>query len=55
MPSTTLPNNQTEFAKWCYNTGPTCKDQNIQCAYCSPIQSTTDVYKNIPKSINFIR
>ena len=32
MPSTTLPNNQTEFAKWCYNTGPTCKEDTIKCA-----------------------
>lgn len=31
MPSTTLPNNQTEFAKWCYNTGPTCKEDTIKC------------------------
>ena len=51
MPSTTLPNNQTEFAKWCYNTGPTCKESSIDCASpYTPIQSTTDVYKNIPKT-----
>ena len=32
MPSTTNPNKQTEFAKWCYNTGPTCKEDTIKCA-----------------------
>ena len=33
MPSTTIPNNQTSFAKWCYSTGPTCKEKSI---YCTP-------------------
>ena len=33
MPSTTIPNNQTSFAKWLYNTGPTCKEKSI---YCTP-------------------
>jgi hypothetical protein len=33
MPSTTIPNNQTSFAKWCYGVGPTCKESAI---YCSP-------------------
>ena len=33
MPSTTIPNNQTSFAKWCYQVGPTCKEKSI---YCSP-------------------
>lgn len=32
MPSTTMPNKQTEFAKWCYNTGPICKEKSIECA-----------------------
>lgn len=32
MPSTTMPNKQTEFAKWCYNTGPICKEKTIKCA-----------------------
>ena len=31
-PSTTIPNNQTAFAKWCYNTGPTCKEKSLYCA-----------------------
>ena len=26
MPSTTIPNNQDQFAKWLYKTGPTCKE-----------------------------
>ncbi len=26
--STTIPNDQTEFAMWCYGTGPTCKEGN---------------------------
>lgn len=33
MPSTTIPNNQTSFAKWCYGVGPTCKESSI---YCTP-------------------
>ena len=46
-PSTTIPNNQTAFAKWCYNVGPTCKESSI---YCSPEMNqvpyldTTDTY-----------
>ncbi len=47
MPSTTIPNNQTSFAKWCYGVGPTCKESSI---YCSPEMNqvpyldTSDVY-----------
>ena len=33
MPSTTIPNDQTTFAKWLYQVGPTCKEKSI---YCSP-------------------
>ena len=32
MPSTTIPNEQTSFAKWLYATGPTCKEKSIYCA-----------------------
>ena len=32
MPSTSMPNDQTAFAKWCYSTGPTCKERNLYCA-----------------------
>ena len=50
MPSTTIPNKQTEFAKWCYNTGPTCKESSINCTTeWSPVQNTTDVYKYVPR------
>lgn len=47
MPSTTIPNNQTSFAKWLYSVGPTCKENSI---YCSPEMNqvpyvdTSDVY-----------
>jgi hypothetical protein len=48
MPSTTIPNNQTSFAKWCYSTGPTCKETSIYCASTmDPIHvlDDTNVYK----------
>jgi len=33
MPNTEAMNRQTEFAKWCYMTPPTCKEGNgLQCA-----------------------
>ena len=33
MPNTEAMNRQTEFAKWCFMTPPTCKDGNgLQCA-----------------------
>jgi len=32
MPSTSMPNDQNAFAKWCYSTGPTCKERNLYCA-----------------------
>lgn len=32
MPATSMPNDQTAFAKWCYSTGPTCKERNLYCA-----------------------
>lgn len=31
MPSTTIPNEQTSFAKWCYKSPPTCKEDTIRC------------------------
>lgn len=32
VPSTTIPNDQTGFAEWCYGTGATCKEGNgMQC------------------------
>jgi hypothetical protein len=51
MPSTTIPNNQTEFAKWCFNTGPTCKEKSMYCASpYTPIESTTDIFTNVQLS-----
>jgi len=32
MPSTTIPNNQTSFAKWCYKQSSTCKEDAVKCA-----------------------
>ncbi len=32
MPSTTVPNDQTGFANWCYKLPKTCKEGNgVQC------------------------
>jgi hypothetical protein len=31
MPVTDLTGNQTAFAKWCYATGPTCKEKSSEC------------------------
>jgi hypothetical protein len=31
MPSTTIPNEQTAFAKWLYMSPPTCKEDTIRC------------------------
>lgn len=31
-PVTTIPNSQTEFAHWLYNTGATCKERSIACS-----------------------
>jgi len=40
MPSTEVVSNQTSFAKWLYNTGPTCKEDTIKCtAEWSPIET----------------
>lgn len=50
MPSTSMPNDQTAFAKWCYNTGPTCKERTLYCApIYSPVKDTSDAYKYVPK------
>lgn len=44
MPSTQIPNEQTSFAKWCYNTGPTCKEDS---KYCSVGQIVTPEFPSI--------
>jgi hypothetical protein len=33
MPSTTIPNDQDGFAKWCYGTGASCKEGNGMKCY----------------------
>jgi hypothetical protein len=32
-PIQTIPNNQTDFANWLYNTGPSCKENTEYCTY----------------------
>lgn len=32
MPSTTIPNKQTEYAKWLYGQSSTCKEDGVKCA-----------------------
>ncbi len=52
MPSTTIPNEQTAFAKWCFATGPTCKEDSKYCSVGQivvpefPSISTTNPYEN---------
>ena len=33
LPVVTIPNNQTEFARWLYDTGPRCKEDTSKCTY----------------------
>ncbi len=35
-PINTIPNNQTEFAKWLYDKGPTCKEKTSECVNTIP-------------------
>tara|TARA_B100000674_G_C37229600_1_gene640767 strand:- start:38 stop:496 length:459 start_codon:yes stop_codon:yes gene_type:complete len=30
-PNNKIPNDQTEFAKWLYDNGPTCKEKTVEC------------------------
>lgn len=40
MPNTQATNDQTSFARWCFGTGPTCKEDGIKCAAeWSPIET----------------
>lgn len=51
MPSTTIPNDQTAFAKWCFNTGPTCKEKTLYCAPpFSVVNDTSNVLKEVPRN-----
>ncbi len=53
MPSTTIPNDQTSFAKYCFATGPTCKEDSIYCSVGQiplpefPSISTTNPYTHV--------
>jgi len=44
MPSTTIPNDQTSFARWCYLSPPTCKEDSIRCVpeTVAPVQPHMD-------------
>ena len=46
MPVTTIPNEQTLFAKWLYNTPPTCKENNGN-------QCVANNFYNLKQSSNF--
>ena len=53
MPSTTIPNEQTKFAKWLYSTDSTCKENT---KYCTPqmdpvpyIDETNPYQQNVTK------
>ena len=35
-PINTIPNDQTEFAKWLYDKGPTCKEKTTECVNTIP-------------------
>ena len=39
-PINTVPNNQTEFAKWLYDKGPTCKEKTTECVKTIPDRLT---------------
>ncbi len=43
MPSTTIPNEQTAFAKWLYMSPPTCKEDTIRC---TPPTTDPSMYGN---------
>lgn len=52
MPSTTLPNDQTAFAKWCYSTGPTCKEKSINCTtrWGPSVLDTSNAHEFVPRT-----
>ena len=49
MPATTIPNDQNSFAKWCYNTAPTCKEKTAYCA--SPLWPPS-IKQNLDSMVN---
>lgn len=46
MPSTTIPNDQKSFMNWCYNVGPTCKENSDACYKYNDIRYNRPVYPN---------
>lgn len=47
MPSTQSYNDQTAFAKWLYNTGPTCKEDTIKCISEWNPDNNSQVFENL--------
>lgn len=43
MPYTTIPNNQGDFARWLYKTGPTCKEDGASCYRYEDLRSNRGV------------
>lgn len=46
MPSTTTPNDQKSFVDWCYNSGPTCKENSDACYRYEDVRYNRPIYPN---------
>ena len=44
LPVNTIPNKQTEFARWLYDTGPRCKEDTSKCTYYEDPSMTSPRY-----------
>jgi hypothetical protein len=44
LPINTIPNKQTEFARWLYDTGPRCKEDTSKCTYYEDPSMTSPRY-----------
>lgn len=44
LPVNTVPNKQTEFARWLYDTGPRCKEDTSKCTYYEDPSMTSPRY-----------
>lgn len=44
LPITTVPNDQMDFAKWLYKTGPSCKENSQNCTYYEDPSMVTQRY-----------
>jgi hypothetical protein len=44
LPINTVPNKQTEFARWLYDTGPRCKEDTSKCTYYEDPSMTSPRY-----------